>query len=290
MAYSSGSYYSRITNDSSHAYAKAAADTSYKYYDNMTWSFRLMSGPGINKNIFSMWEDTASNNRSWLFSTQADGKFRTIFSWDGTSFSLHKTNLAVFDYSWKHIMISFASGVQTVYVNNVAQTMDQTIAWGGGAAGLFAANQVLLIGAKNPAAPPIDDQTGGCFNNFQMFNIVLNSTQRAQLYNNGAPPDPTTLPFYSANCTNHWRADQSEAAPTTTLTDVKNGAASNMTITASGTSGVFAASANYPTYSSDPGVANVIRGTSYIINGDIKTGTGTAISSGSPSLGWPAFN
>lgn len=241
-AFSTASCYTRITNDTSRGYAKAAADNSYKYYNNMTWSFWIMAGPGINKNIFAMWEDVASSNRSWLFSTQADGKFRTIFSWDGTSFSLHKTATAVFDYSWKHIMISFASGTQTVYVNNVSQTMDQTIAWGGGAAALHSAGQQLLIGAKNPAAPTADESPGGCLNNFSLWNVVLNTAQRSLLYNNGRPGDLRNLSFYS-NCTNWWRCDQSDTLPT--LSDTKNGTGSDMTVTTSGTSGAFARSANY---------------------------------------------
>ncbi len=270
MAFSTKSFYTRITSDSSRGYAKAAADNSYKYYNNMTWSFWVMAGPSINKNLFSMWEDTASNNRSWIFSAQADGTLRTIFSWDGTSFSLHKTATAVFDYSWKHIMISFANGTQTVYVNNVLQTMNQTIAWGGGAAGLYAAGQQVIIGSKNPAAPPIDESPGGAFNNFSMWNVVLNSSQRSELYNNGVPANLASHSAYS-NCTNWWRLDQSDTAPT--LVDTKNGSGSNMTITASGTSGAFAASNAYPTYSQDPGIANVRLSTTYVSNGDSLTGT-----------------
>ncbi len=270
VSFTEASMYTRITNDTSRGYAKAAADASYKYYDNITWSMWVMAGPGINKNIFAMWEDVATNNRAWLFSTQADGKLRTIFSWDKTSFSLHKTNLAVFDYSWKHIMISFASGVQTVYVNNVLQTMDQTIAWGGGVAGLGAADQQLLIGAKNPAAPTADDAPGGCVSNFSMWNIVLSSAQRTELYNNGSPANLVSHSAY-ANCTNWWRMDQTDTLPT--LSDTKNGTGSNMTVTTSGTSGAFASSANYPSYSQDPGIGNVVTGTTYVIEGVNLTGT-----------------
>lgn len=268
-SFTEGSFYTRVTDDSSHGYAKAAVDTSYRLTNNWTHSFWIMAGPSINKNIFSQWEETG-NKRAFLYSTQADGKFRTIFSWDGTNFSLHKTHTAVFDYSWIHIMVSFASGVQTVYVNNVAQTMDQTIAWGGGAAGLFASDAQVMIGAKNPASPPNDDQPGGCVTNFSMWNKVLSAGERTELYNNGSPKDLSTHSAY-ASCTNWWRCDQSDTAPT--LVDSKNGSASDMTITASGTSGVFAASSNYPSYSQDPGVANVASGTTYVIEGVNLTGT-----------------
>jgi hypothetical protein len=276
----------RETNDTSRGYAKAADDASYKYYNNMTWSWWQMFPPSVNRNIFSMWEDVASNNRSWLFSTQADGTLRTIFSWDGTSFSLHKTATAILDSSWKHVMISFASGVQTVYVNNVSQTMNVTIAWGGGVAALHSANLQLLVGSKNPGTPPADNSPAGNIMNLSMWNVVLNSAQRTELYNLGRPGNLALHSAY-ANCTNWWRCDQSDTAPT--LVDSKNGAGSNMTITASGTSGVFAASANYPTYSSDPGIANVVNGVSYVINGDSKTGTGSSISAYNPSLGRPSF-
>jgi hypothetical protein len=268
---STGSYYSRETNDSSRAYAKAANDASYKYYNNMTWSMWVQAPPSVNRNIFSMWEDVASNNRSWLFSTQANGTFRTIFSWDGTGFSLHTTSFAIFDNSWKHIIVSFASGVQTVYVNNVLQTQTTTIAWGGGAAGLFAAGQQLLINSKNPATPPIDNSIAGGMNNFSMWNKVLSSTERTELYNLGRPGDLTTHSAY-ANCTNWWRMDQSDSV--STFTDSKNGSGSNMTITASGTSGIFAASANYQKLEDYPSVGSVISGVSY--NGASQTGTFTA--------------
>ncbi len=270
MAFSTGSFFTRDTNDSSHAYAKAASDTSYKYYNNMTWSWWSLHGPGVNHDIFDMWEDASGNSRSWLFSTQADGTFRTIFSWDGSSFSLDKTSNAVFDFSWKNIIVDFNNGVYHVYVNNVLQTLNNTIAWGGGAAGLFAAGKQVMIGARTPSAPDIDGAPGGCFNNFSMWNKVLSSSGRTALYNNGTPGDLTLHPDY-ANLTNHWRLDQTDTAPT--LIDSKNGSASNMTITTSGASGIFAPSKNYATYSQDPGVATVLSGVTYVTDGDAKTGT-----------------
>lgn len=271
MAFSTKSYYFRDTNNSTTTYAKSADHSSYKIYNNMTWSFWAALQPGVNKNIMSHWEDAASNNRSWLFSTQDDGTLRVIFSWDGTNFSLHKTANAVFDFSWKHFIITFASGTFNVYVNNVLQTLNATIAWSGGSVALHSANKQLLLLAKNPNAPGVDQAPGGCMNNFSLWSKVLDSTERTALYNLGRPGDLTAHSAYSTYCTNWYRMDQSDSG--TTLVDTKAGASANMTITRTGTNPYFHQSDNYPTYSSDPGIANVRSGTTYVSNGDDKTGT-----------------
>lgn len=270
MAFSTGSYFSRETNDSSRAYARAAADNSYKYYNNITWSFWAALVPSVNRNIFSMWEDVASANRCWLFSTQSDGTFRVIFSWDGTNFSNHKTVSAHLTGEWKHFCITFASGTFYVYINNALQTLTTTTAWTGGAVALHSAGQQVMIGSKNPGTPPIDNSPSGNFNNFSMWSKVLSTDERTELYNSGRPGD---LSAHSAvaNLTNWWRADQSEAAPTTTLTDAKNGSGSNMTITASGTSGVFGVSGSHAKLEDYPSIANVLTGIEY--DGGDKTGT-----------------
>lgn len=228
-----------------------------------------MAAPSINKNIWAMWETASGNKRSWLFSTQADGTFRTIFSWDGSSFSLHKTHTAIFDNSWINLIVSFASGVQTVYVNTVSQTMDQTIAWGGGVAGLNAANVSHSIGTIDPSAPPIDNSPQMCFSNFSIWSKVLTAGERTELYNSGVPKSLATHSAV-ANLTNWLRLDQTDAPPT--LTDTQ-AAGANMTITTSGTNSRFAQTTQVPNFSSDPGVANVASGTTYVINGTSLTGT-----------------
>ncbi len=243
MAFSTGSFFGRDTNDTSQGYALAAADNSYKYYNNMTWSMWLACIPGTNKDVWGMWEDTASNNRSWLYSIQSDGTFRIILSWDGTSFSLHKTQNAIFTDTWKHVMITFASGTFVCYVNNVAQTLDEVLPWGGGAVPLFSAGQRLLVGSNNPASPTADKTPAGAWNNYSLWSKVLSVAERAELYNSGVPTDLTTHSAYAASCTNWWRMDQSDTAPT--LVDTKNGAGSNMTITTAGSTGKFAASGLY---------------------------------------------
>ncbi len=291
------SWYDRDTNDSSKAFAKAASHSSYATNNSITWSFWISCARGVNKNIFSRWESAASNNRSWLFSTQSDGTFRTIFSWDGSSFSLHKSNSSIFDYSWLHIMVSFVNGVQTVYFNNVLQTMNQTIAWGGGAAGLFNSNAQVMLGSIDPSSPPIDGSTGGCKTHFSIWNIVLNSSQRTELYNNGVPGN-IAVHSAVANCTNWWRVDQTDSG--TTLVDSIAGSGANMTITTSGSSGIFQKTTQHPQYSvalsdtktgvqgedgtgtydgsdrwTDPSDTNVKTGTSYKANSLTNNKTGT---------------
>jgi len=241
LAFSTGSFFGRDTNDTSKGYALTASDNSYKYYNNITWSMWLCCIPGTNKDVWGMWEDTASANRSWLYSVQTDGTFRIILSWDGTNFSLHKTSTAIFTDTWKHIMVTFASGTFICYVNNVVQTLVETLPWSGGAVPLHSAGQRLLVGSNNPAAPTADKTPAGAWYNYSLWNKVLSSAERAELYNNGVPTDLTTHSAY-ASCTNWWRMDQSDTAPT--LADTKNGAAA-MTITTSGSSGKFAASGLY---------------------------------------------
>ncbi len=270
MAYSTQSFAMRDTNDTSKNYAIAANDSSYKGTNNLSWQFWCAFLPGTNKNILSAWEDTASNHRMWLFSNQDDGTFRIIFSWDGSNFSLHKTASAIFDNSWKHIVVTFASGTFTCYVNGVSQTLNETIAWGGGVAGLHNGSQRVLMGSQNPASPVEDKTPGGCLNNVAMFNVALNSTQITELYNGGAPATPSGYSTW-ANVTNWWRFDQTDNA--TTITDIKNGSGSNMTIVKSGTTQYLQQSGNYPTRSTDPGAGNVSNGTTYVFNGDNKTGT-----------------
>jgi hypothetical protein len=243
LAFSTGSFYGRDTNDTSKGYALAAADNSYKYYNNITWSMWLCCIPGTNKDVWGMWEDTASANRSWLFSVQTDGTFRLIFSWDGTNFSLHKTSTAIFTDTWKHVMVTFASGTFVCYVNNVAQTLTEVLPWSGGAVALYSAGQRLLVGSNNPAAPTADKTPAGAWNNYSLWNKVLSSAERAELYNGGIPSALPSHSAYATNCTNWWRMDQSDTAPT--LADTKNGSGSDMTITTSGSSGRFAASGLY---------------------------------------------
>lgn len=264
---STKSFFTRDTNNSTRTYARAADNASYKYYNNITWSMWLAIQPGSNKNLWSMWETLTGAKRSWLFSAQDDGTFRTIFSWDGTNFSLHKTTNPIFTYEWINLVVSFASGTQTVYVNTVAQTMVPTIAWGGGAAGLNAANVQLLVSSEEPSAPVVDKGVGGCLNNYSMWSKVLSASERTELYNNGIPGD---LAAHSAvaNLTNWWRMDQTDTAPT--LIDAKNGSASNMTITKSGTNPFFDASNNHAKIYSVAPTADEIA--TAVLAGVIETG------------------
>lgn len=269
MAFSTKSFTSRDTNNSSRAYARAADHASYKYYNNITWSMWCCLLPGVNKHIWSMWEDSASANRCWLFSTQENGTLRIIFSWDGTNFSLHTTQNVVFRNDWVHIMITFASGTFNVYVDNVLQTLTQTLAWGGGSAALHSAGQRPQIGATN-ATPAIDQSPGGSKNNFSMWSKVLSADERTELYNDGVPFDLTTHSA-AANLTNWIRMDQSDTAPT--LIDAQAGSGANYTITTSGTSGLFTQCNNYKTRNVDPGVASVLAGQTYVYDGEDRTGT-----------------
>lgn len=233
--FSTASFFTRDTDASLKAYALAGSDASYKYYNNMTWSMWAALLPAVNKTLWSMWETASGNNRGWLFSTQLDGTFRIIFSWDGSSFSLQKTHNAITDLSWAHIVVTFASGVAQVYVNNVLQTLDTTIAWGGGVAPMFSADVQVGFGTIDPSSPPIDNSCGGAFNNFSMWNVVLNGVQIAELYNSGIPGDLTKHSAF-ANLTNWWRMDQTSTAPT--LTD-SIAAGASATITTSGSGAVF---------------------------------------------------
>lgn len=235
MSFSTASFWSISSTNSSRNYARAASDTSYKYYNNMSWSMWCAMGPSQNHTIWGMWETLTGAKRSWLFSTQTDGTFRTIFSWDGTNFSLLKTVNPIFDFSWINIIVTFTNGVQAVYVNNVLQTMTTSIAWGGGVAGLNAAGVQHMIGDTDPSTPPIDGQFTGCFNNFSLWSKVLSAQDRADIYNGGLPTDLSTHASV-ANLTNWIRADQSDTAPT--LIDSVTTAA-NMTITKSGTTQWF---------------------------------------------------
>ncbi len=260
MAFSIGSFYSKDTNASIVAYAKAANDSSYKYYNNMTWSMWTSAQPGINKHLWSMWEESG-NNRSWVFSVQDDGTFRIIFSHDGSGLSaLYLTNTAVFNCGWNHIVITFASGTFNVYVNDSLQTLTAIIAWSAGSVALHAAGQQLMVGSLNPASPPIDSSIGGCYSNYSLWNKVLDTGERTELYNSGRPAD---LSAHSAvaNLTNWWRMDQTDSAPT--LADSQNGSGSDMTITTSGANARFAASTSCPSVDDYPAEADVLSGVDY---------------------------
>lgn len=236
--FSKKSYYMLDTDNSSHSYALVASDTSYQYYNNITWSMWAAVAPNVNRTLWSMYDETP-NARSWLFSTQGDGTFRIIGSWDGTNICLFKTLNAVHNFGWLHIVVTFASGVFTCYINGVLQTLGTTIAWGGGST-LFAANKQMMIGSFDPTAPPIDVSPAGCVMNFSMFNTVLNGDQINELYNGGIPTDLKKFSKY-ANLTNWFRMDQSDN--TTTLTDSKAGITAAITQTGSG---VFQQSTNVP--------------------------------------------
>lgn len=275
MPVSTKSIATRDTNDTSRSYARSGLHSSFMYYNNMSWSMWVSHAPGTNKDIWSMWESSTSALRSWLFSTQADGTLRTIFSWDGTSFSLHKTNNAIFDYSWKHVVITFNNGGFACYVDTVQQTLNQTIGWGGGSSALKAANVALMIGNIDPNSPPADHAPGGCFYNFSLWNKVLNAAEILELYNNGVPG---YIPAHSSsvNATNWYRMDQTDTLPT--LADSLSGSnSSNMTVTKSGATQFFNQTNQVANFSSDPGAANVVVGHGYVINGSAAVGSYQAL-------------
>jgi hypothetical protein len=236
------SYYTQQSDNTSKGYAQAGNDASYQHYNNMTWSMWLAAGPGNSKHVWSLWEQVSGNNRSWLFSTQTNGTFRCLFSWNGTSFSLHTTATAICDYSWKHIVFTFSNGTIGCYVNGASMSLTQTIAWGGGAAGLHNPAIQHIIGSHSPSNPPADTSPNASYSNFSIWNKVLSANEIIELYNNGTPTD---LSNHSAvaNLTNWIPMDQADNS--TTLRDVIDSGA-NLTITESGTSGVFNQGDNYP--------------------------------------------
>jgi hypothetical protein len=261
--FSTGSFFARDTNSTITQNAEAASDASYRVVNNLTISIWHAGQPGTNKNIASLWEETG-NQRCWILSNQADGTLRLILSANGSGISSnHKTVNAIFDFSWKHIMVTFASGAFFVYVNNVLQTLTVTTAWTAGAVPLHSTSAALMVGGKNPGAPPADDTAGGCYSNLSIWNKVLSSDERAELYNAGRPANLALHSAY-ASCTNWWRMDQSDTPPT--LVDSKNGAASNMTILKSGANAVFDPSANYPKVEDPPSPGSVLSGVTYDID------------------------
>lgn len=271
MAVSTKSYFSVDTNDTSSNYAKAASDNSYKYYNNMSWSMWGAWYPATNKNVWSLWDTLSGAKRSWLFTVQSDGTLRIILSWDGTSFSLHKTTNAIFDGSWKNIIIDFASGTFHCYVNGVLQTLVETIPWGGGAVALNAGNVAHMIGSEEASAPVADKTAPGCYSNFSLWNKVLSAGDRTAVYNSGRP-GTLTGHASAANLTNWVKMDQTDSGATL-VDSIASGA--NLTIVKSGTTQFFNQSNNYATVSSDPGIASVKTGTAYIIDGTDFTGTYT---------------
>ncbi len=269
-AVNTGSYFACDTNASITQCAVAASDSSYRLNNNFTISIWHAGSPGINKNIASMWRES-SDERLWLLSNQTEGSLRLIFSSDGSGVtSNHKTS-AVFDFSWKHIVVTFASGVFAVKINNVLQTLSATTPWGAGAVSLYAAatNVRAMLGGKNPNSPLPDDAAGGCYGDFSLWNKVLSSSEITELYNQGRP-NTALHSAYVASCTNHWPLDQNDN--TTTLRDAKNGSGSAMTITKTGANAVFDQSANYPKVEDPPAVGNVISGVPFD-----ATSTGTFV-------------
>lgn len=242
MPYSTQSYYSSSSNDTSKGYAKAASDASYQYYNDMTWSMWLAVGPGNAKHLWSLWEQISGNNRSWLFSVQTDGTFRALHSWNGTNFSNYKTTSAYADYSWKHVVWTFASGTIGCYINGASAATTVTTAWTGGAVALHNPAIEHIIGAHSPSAPTADTSPSGSMTNFSLWNKVLSAAEVLELYNSGTPYDITTHSA-AANLTNWLRMDQTSTS--STLTDTIDSGA-NATITESGTSGVFNQGNNYP--------------------------------------------
>ncbi len=264
-ATNTGSYFARDTNSTITQCAVAASDASYRLNNNFTISLWHAGQPGTNKNIASMWRES-SNERLWLLSNQSDGTMRVILSHNGTGISYNaKTATACLDFSWKHYVLTFASGTILFYVNNVLQTMTVTTAWTAGSVSLYASatNVQAMLAGKNPNAPIADDAGGGCYGDFSLFNKVLSTAERTELYNLGRPRTASHS-AYSASCTNHWPVDQSDSS--TTLRDAKNGAGSNMTIIKSGANAVFDASQNYPKVEDPAQPGNVVSGVVFDVN------------------------
>lgn len=268
-AFSTKSFYSQHTADSSKGIALAADHSSYKHYGPISWSIWVKAGPGNSKHFWSMFETSTGNKRSWIISSRTDGAVRLLLSNDGSASSQHRTPTGVLDFSWKHIVWTFNDGTITCYVNGVAVTVTDIVAWTFGAVDLYAADVQLVINGTNPSAIANDTSPGGNVQNFSLWNKVLTLSEVQEIYNSGTP---TNLANHSAvaNLTNWYRMDQSSTAPT--LTDsIASGA--NATITSSGTTGVFAQSDSYPRNGTDPGVANVRSSTAYRIEGEDKVGT-----------------
>lgn len=146
------------------------------------------------------------------------------------------------DYSWHHIVFNFASGTIGCYVDGAAQSLTQTIAWGGGSAGLHNPAISHIIGGHSPSNPPADISPSACYQNFTLWSKVLTAPEVAELYNNGTPIDPTGHSA-AANLTNWIRMDQTDSG--TTIVDQMDSGA-NLAITTSGTSGVFKQGNNFP--------------------------------------------
>ncbi len=268
-AVNTGSYFVRDTNASITQCAVAASDVSYRLNNNFTISIWTALSPGTNKNIASMWRES-SNERLWLLSNQTDGTLRLILSANGTAISSnHKTVTPCFDFSWKHIVITFASGTFFVYINNVLQTLSATTPWTAGAVSLYASSTTVqaMLAGKNPNSPIADDAAGGCYSDTSLWSKVLSTSEITELYNLGRPRTASHS-AYSASCTNHWPCDQSDN--TTTLRDAKNGAGSAMTITKTGANAVFDQSASYPKVEDTVSAGSVLNGVTFDVN---QTGT-----------------
>jgi hypothetical protein len=270
MANSTKSFYTQHTADSSRAYALAADHSSYKHYGPISWSMWLQSGPGNSKHVWSMFETSTGNKRSWLISSRTDGAIRLLLSPDGSASSQHRTPTGVLDFSWKHVVWTFNNGTVTAYVNGASVTVTDIVAWSYGSVGLHAAGVQHIINGTNPSSVPIDQAFGGNVQNFSLWSKVLTLAEVQEIYNNGTPTDLSAHSAY-AFCTNWYRMDQTDTAPT--LVDSKAGSGANLTITVSGTTGVFSQSLSYPRQNSSPGAANVRLETTWVYEGDTLTGT-----------------
>lgn len=268
-AFSSKACWTLNTDDNTLVYGVTGSDPSYKFYNNISWSLWGMWQPCNNKNALSMWEDTASANRSWLLSMQEDQTFRFIGSWDGLNFCLIKTTNLFLDFSWHHFVVTFQNGTVQIYVDGVLQSLNTVLPWSGGDT-LNASNIPVVIANNNPTSGFVENASpGGGFSNFSIWNKVLTQSDVTALYNNGQPANLVNHPSY-ANLTNWWRLDQTDTLPT--LTDSRAPGAS-ATVHTSGSSAYFAHNSNVPLYYTDPGVSNVLANATYIFQGNTETGT-----------------
>lgn len=152
--------------------------------NNLSFSIWVKGAAQAGKGIFGQW-DFSPTKRKWALISGTAGftdKLDYFVSADGgfTNAKQYRSSVTVFDSTWRHIVMTFATNSMKIYIDGSEDTTP-TVIVNGTVNSLYSGSQILTLGVANLSSGT--SPFSGRLAHGAIFNVALSSAQVTEIYN-----------------------------------------------------------------------------------------------------------
>jgi len=147
------------------------------------WAKNNSADLATDEYLVNQYETASGSNRSWLFRMLSDEQLRVVWSSNGTNYSLTETSSAITNVNtWRHYVVTIASGVPKIYVDGEVQTIDSVYNSSGLQTSLHNSVSNIFVGRY---ANNNDTNWNGLIDEVKIYNRALSLSEIQKNYKHG---------------------------------------------------------------------------------------------------------